>query len=211
MEISLRRMKSSRSKRLLATAGWAALAILSNPAWAAAPPVPFAIGALPLDEALKAYGRITGRQLLYTAELVAGRTAAPLQGRYSADEALRRLLPPAGIGFRQAGDRVIVLFATPAAQKRPRERHPPARQSEPSRSANDDVAIAASEAEIVVTGTNIRGQHRGPSPIDIISRDDIDRGGYGTVAQAVAALPQNFIGAATDQDRPAHGHGAALL
>jgi iron complex outermembrane receptor protein len=65
--------------------------------------------------------------------------------------------------------------------------------------ARADIADEATElAEVVVTGSLIRGVADGPSPVVTVTRDDIDRDGHATVAQALAALPQNFGGTANE-------------
>lgn len=49
------------------------------------------------------------------------------------------------------------------------------------------------EEEIVVTGSRIRrAEVEGPSPVIFINREDLDRTGRATVAEALATLPQNF-------------------
>jgi outer membrane receptor protein involved in Fe transport len=52
--------------------------------------------------------------------------------------------------------------------------------------------------EVIVTGSNIRGLTQGPSPVQVIDRAAIERDGYGSVADAMAALPQNFGGTGTE-------------
>ena len=52
--------------------------------------------------------------------------------------------------------------------------------------------------EVIVTGTLLRGAVDGPSPVVVVSRDRLDREGRATVAEALAALPQNFGGTANE-------------
>ncbi len=47
----------------------------------------------------------------------------------------------------------------------------------------------------MVTGTYLRGADS-PSPVTVLTQADVDRRGRGTVAETLAALPQNFTGAA---------------
>jgi outer membrane receptor protein involved in Fe transport len=58
---------------------------------------------------------------------------------------------------------------------------------------------ASGNAEIVVTGTHIRGTNPGAPLVQTISRADMERNGYATVADAVQALPANFGGSMTQQ------------
>src|ERR1700722_11491852 len=46
----------------------------------------------PLSQALREYARVSGQQIIFTDDLVAGKTASPLHGSYAPDEALSRLL-----------------------------------------------------------------------------------------------------------------------
>lgn len=60
----------------------------------------FAIPALPLDEALVAYGSASGVQVLYPAALTQGLKSAPVDGRFTREEALARLLAGTGLDYR---------------------------------------------------------------------------------------------------------------
>ncbi|WP_158703028.1 TonB-dependent receptor [Allosphingosinicella vermicomposti] len=165
----------------------------------------FQLGGGSLRDALTVYGRVTGRQLLYPSALVSRRAAPALHGRFTADQALVRLLEGTGIKVHRARNNVYVLKAGRAAQQTRARPVPaparPERQRQPARPA-PPVGDAAPEdetgPEIVVTGTNIRGQREGPSQLLVIGGEDIVRSGYGTVAEALAALPQNFGGTATE-------------
>src|SRR5258708_21693217 len=46
--------------------------------------------------------------------------------------------------------------------------------------------------EIVVTGTHLKGVTDSPSPVQIYTRDDIERSGSGSIAQFIQTLPQNY-------------------
>ncbi len=182
---------------------------LSAQAAAAAPTAyEFHVGAGSLRAALNSYARVTRRQLLYPSALVAGRRSPALRGRFTADEALARLLAGSNIAIRSAGPNVFVLAAStpsPAAQA-PRSVQRPARgkTSAPQAPAGQpgrrepEAGRTAIEEEIVVTGTNIRAAGERASQVLVIGREDIARSGYGTVAEALAALPQNFGGTATE-------------
>ena len=51
----------------------------------------FNIPAEPLSQALRDYGRASGRQIIFTEDLVRGRSAPEVRGQYSADAALALL------------------------------------------------------------------------------------------------------------------------
>lgn len=133
----------------------------------------FAVPAGPLDRGLRMAADQSGQQLLFDPSRVTGRTAPEVRGRMTADEAIRRLLEGSGLVAERTGPRVLVIRPAP---------HVPA-----------DLESAELE-DVVVTGSLIRGAGDGPSPITQVTRADIDRQGYGGVAQALQALPQNFGG-----------------
>jgi len=160
----------------------------------------FSIDAMPLRAALEHYAQATGRQLLYSSDLVAGLNVPGMRGRLSEDEALRRLLMKTGLRARSIGSNTWVIERDPRApvsgtQPRPSRAVPKHRLPVPAATPG---AEAAAAPDIVVTGTNIRGRDAGPSPVTVIGRDEIDGSGKGTIAEVLAALPQNFGGTGTE-------------
>ena len=135
----------------------------------------------PLDQALPAFARQSGLQILYPAALVAGRRSPGLSGTHTPEAALAAVLKDTGLAWRRSRPNVFVVY-DPAARAE-------AAAPEPEPTTLD---------EVVVTGSLIRGVADGPSPVVIVTREDIDRSGYATVAQALAALPQNFGGTANE-------------
>ncbi len=59
--------------------------------------------------------------------------------------------------------------------------------------AGESKSDGAELAEVVVTGTHIRGVAPS-SPVTTITREDIDRSGYTSVGDVIRSLPQNFNG-----------------
>jgi outer membrane receptor protein involved in Fe transport len=133
----------------------------------------------PLARALAVFIEQGRLQVLYPAALVEGRTSPGLQGEYVAEAGLATLLRDSGLRFRRVRPNVYVLF-DPAARTGLMDDQP---------TVVDDV---------VVTGSLIRGAGDGPSPVVTIDRDQMDREGRATVAQMLAALPQNFGGTANE-------------
>jgi outer membrane receptor protein involved in Fe transport len=167
----------------LSSSALAALLLASAPAaFAQAPEAArrYEIAPGPLEQALPAFARQSGQQILYPAALVAGRRSPGLSGTYTAEAALAAVLRDTGLAWRRSRPNVFVVY-NPAA------RAETAPEAEP-----------ITLEEVVVTGSLIRGVADGPSPVVVVSREDIDRGGYATVAQALAALPQNFGGTANE-------------
>ena len=189
-------------------------------AWAqsASAPMTFDIRAGPLDQALKAYAARLHSQMLYDARLVAGLRAPALKGSYTAKEALQRLLAGTGLQADAPTPDTIVLrprvAAAAALKPQALARRPPddVAQLSPSgvesphasaggagRGSPGVQPASATVAEVVVTGTHLRGVTDSPSPVLVVSREDIDRRGYGTLTEALQALPQNFGGSANPQ------------
>jgi outer membrane receptor protein involved in Fe transport len=69
----------------------------------------FNIPAEPLSQALRDYGRAAGRQLIFTEDLVRGRTVAALRGAYTADQALSRLLKGSGLTAEVSAKGAIMI------------------------------------------------------------------------------------------------------
>lgn len=201
-----------RGSSILALVGAAALSVATlSPARAAAPPVPVTVQAGALDRALMTLAAQTGVRILFENALVAGRTAPPLQGVYTARQALEQLLSGSDIEIVEARPGVLVLRArrTPiAASSAPSDAPSGAVSGAPSSlSAGLDAQASQSPASAdrdpvvvseIVVGSNIRGAGHGASPVLILDRGDIDRAGYSSVAEALAALPQAFGGLASE-------------
>lgn len=133
------------------------------------------IPAGPLDRALPVFARQSGLQILYPTALVAGRRSGGVSGEHTGGDALNLLLRETGLVYRQSRPTVFVLVDPTARAKAEAE--------------------ATVLDEVVVTGTYLRGADS-PSPVTVLTQADVDRQGRGTVAETLAALPQNFTGAA---------------
>ena len=155
----------------------AALATVAGVAQAQTPApaqINFSIAPGPLGGALNAYASQAGRQLMFTSDQVAGRRTQGLSGRMTPDEALNRLLSGSGLTAVRSTSGAWVL----------------------QRVTTEELATTTLE-EVVVTGTLLRGPGDTPSPVTVIRREDLDRAGRATVAEALAALPQNYAGSGT--------------
>lgn len=129
-----------------------------------------------LDQALRRYAKITGRQVLYRGEVVRGLRSAGLTGTMSAEDGLTRILAGTGLTPRSPARNVIVIQVASAPL-----------------TVTDGAELAGASSDIVVTGTNIRGASAN-SPVTIISRRDIQRSGKATVGEVVTSQPSNFSG-----------------
>jgi outer membrane receptor protein involved in Fe transport len=164
----------------------------------------------PLDAALVSLAAQTHQQLLYPPALAQGRRVAALSGRFTLEGALARLLGP-DVEIRRAGPNVVVLrpraatgAPAPAVQSTagavPRPFGGEAAADAPVATAQDaPQAAAPAELEaITVIGTHIRGVTDTPSPTLVLDRRALQATGQTTLSAALAALPQNFAGSATE-------------
>ena len=136
----------------------------------------FEIAAGPLERSLPEFARQSGLQILYPSALVAGRRSPAVSGDLAPEAALTLLLRDSGLTYRQSRPTVFVLV-------------------DPTARAEANGIDAVELDEVVVTGTYLRGADS-PSPVTVLTQADIARQGRTTVADTLAALPQNFTGAA---------------
>ncbi len=138
-----------------------------------------------LSKALREYGRASGRQIIFTEDLVRGKRAPALNGSYSADEALARLLAGSGLTAQTSPTGVIMIVRAAGSMRSP--------------DARETVAAADDDgADIVVTGTNIRGQAPIGSPLTVVTREDIAKSGFGRIQDYLETLPSNFSGSTSE-------------
>lgn len=168
------------STAMAATAIATVIMASATPAAAQAPTSPraYSVPAGELEQALQDFVSQSGQRVLYSSQLVSGLSSPGVSGNLPPEEALRTLLSEAGLEFRRTEADVLVLFDPLVS--------------------SDLRGSATTVDDVVVTGSLIRGLEQGSSPVIIIDRDQIDRDGHATVAQALAALPQNFGGSANE-------------
>jgi outer membrane receptor protein involved in Fe transport len=162
------------------------------------PVVAVAIPAGPMQKSLVALASQANFKILFEPELVAGLQAPALNGRYTPREAVERLLSGTNVAVDQIRPGVLVLrrlrapvstlggdgYATTAG---PDQAAPPSPDADP-------VLV-----EEVIVGSHIRGAKDAASPVVTIARDAIDRGGFASIGDALAALPQTFSGTASNR------------
>ncbi|MDQ0839259.1 TonB-dependent receptor [Sphingomonas faeni] len=199
-------MNAFSTRGLVASA--MALAItVSAPASAQNAAIPVEVPAGSVEAALVQLGRQTGLQILFASGAVEGRRNAPVRGRFSREDALRRVLRGTGLSARQTGpNSYVVLVGGGAGQVdagvrvQPRTEAPSGPRRRPSqREVAPGEASDSAAADIVVTGSNIRGEGAGTSPVITIDRAAIDRSGRGTIAGVLSTLPQNFGGTGNEE------------
>ncbi len=151
-------------------------------------------------------------------------TAPSLKGTFSAQAALEQLLKGTQLTYVWLNDRAVSIRkrvppTVPAALQSsgalelpevPRlqlanlaageERGEGAEDARAARRSNGPETAGGNVEDlegVVVTGTYIRGAPNAPGHLIVISRDDIDRSGFGNLSQLIASIPQNFGGDAS--------------
>lgn len=158
--------------------------------------------AQPLSRALQAYGQMADVQIIFTDELVRGRNAPALEGEYTAEQALQRLLEGTGLDARRTPGGAVMIVGpddvdAPTAPGTMRAQDESAAFA-PTESGIDSRDGATDLGAVVVTGSRIRGT-QSVSPVGIYSSEEIERSGHATVQQFLQTLPQNFSGGQSDQ------------
>jgi outer membrane receptor protein involved in Fe transport len=183
-------------------AAWSAVAAaIVCAAPAVAQPAGQADYALPAQELSRSLRQVSIRSatnIIAPSELVGGRRAPPLRGRFSPREAVERLLAGSGLGVSEVGGALVITRAGQQASGPP------------------GTAESAESETVVVTGSNLRGAEP-TSPLVRITRDDIDRTGATSAEQLLRRVPQNSQGGVNQEnagivtpDTDVTNHGAGL-
>lgn len=160
-------------------------ALAAQPAAAAADTVMFNIPAGPLAAALTAFSAQSRLQVLYGPELTAGRTSPGLTGSWAPEAGLTQLLGDAPAQVNRTATGALVLKAAEG------------RFPDPATALAIDAEPPTMLETLVVTGSHIRGPGSPASPVTVLDRDQMDRAGHATLAEALGALPQAFNGSGT--------------
>lgn len=159
--------------------GISAAVMVAAPAIAQAQTYRFDLPAQPLDASLRAFARTTRQQILFDGALVRGKRAPVLKGSYSAEQGLAVLLRGSGLAAVRGRGGAFVVSAV-------------------GNGASTDTAgtapeVVMADAEIVVTGSRIRGTQT-PSPTLTRQRDQIAESGASDLGEFARTLTQNFNG-----------------
>jgi iron complex outermembrane recepter protein len=176
----------------------------------------------PLDEALADLGQQLGMQIIVFSDDASDFESVSLDGEYTGADALAALLEGTGLVFKEvdattiavgAPERLNPKTAAAANQERAAELPSPEQSipqtedraeeevlqpiSAPARQQDSERQLVADR--VIVTGTRIRGAQPAGSPLLTLNSDEIVRAGYGTAADILNDLPQNFGGDASEE------------
>ncbi|KAF1725085.1 TonB-dependent receptor [Pseudoxanthomonas japonensis] len=146
----------------------------------------FAVGSQPLGDALNRVAQTAGVQIMVPPDLVRGRTAPTLSGQYTVNQALDKVLDGSGLTHRSTRGGVITVAR---AQETTTPAKAPAPAPKPVPAAADNPPDTQDLAAVQVTGSRIkRAEIEGPSPVTIITAQQIEAEGHATVFEALDSL-----------------------
>lgn len=131
----------------------------------------FDIKSQELGDALRTVASTADWELYAAADEINGVSVAPLQGNFTAKEAIERLLQGTSLVARFENGSVLIR----------------------RRSGSGALAAQGSEEDIVVTGTRIEGAPPA-APVITITNQDIKNAGLADLGEVARSLPQNFGG-----------------
>jgi len=88
-----------------------------------------------LSEALRAYGRAAGQQIIFTEDVVTGIRVAPLRGDYLPEVALERLLEGTGLTAERSPSGVVMIRRRTVAPAQSTNAQPTAKETSPTPTA----------------------------------------------------------------------------
>lgn len=153
-------------------------------------PMPTAAYEVPagdLTQVINQLSRSSGVQIVYDIELLRGKRAVEVRGSMTLAQALDRALAGSGLAWRQVNATTVSIGVAPARRQRERR----------ATTAGDPDGNVAGKSEVKeIDDVVVVGSRLGSSPVEsampikVITRDDIDRSGAGSIAQMLTYLPE---------------------
>src|SRR5690554_2918525 len=110
---------NSNTKKLL-KAGIASIAlVISSPALAQ--PVSFDIDPQPLAAALKAFSLASGREILFSSDIIRSKRTSGIEGSYEPGDALQKLLQGTGLRYTVTSSNTFLVQAAPEVPQRKKQ------------------------------------------------------------------------------------------
>ena len=151
--------------------------------------VDFSIPPQSLSSALIEFAKQANVQVLTAGSNLENARTRGVSGKYSASEALNRLLDGTAFAPEFTDAATVVIKPTGARPVAPAPRNTWARAS----TTSDTDPPPAELEKVTVTGSHIpRAEIEGPAPITVISSADIAGRGFATVADIMTSLTQNL-------------------
>ena len=154
-----------------------------------------------LVSSLDLLGRQSGIEFIYDADQLNGIRVPAVSGLLTPKQALAQLLQGTNLGMVEQGGGAILIARLPHDNpSNSRSQNPPdngSREMLDNAVSSRRRSVAEREDsldEIVVTGTNIRGENPVGAALLVYTRADIERSGSATLAQFARQIPENFAG-----------------
>ncbi|MDP9424246.1 MAG: TonB-dependent receptor [Pseudomonadota bacterium] len=152
----------------------------------------YALPAQELAHSLREVSIRSGISVIAPSELVSGKQAPPLSGRYGARQAVDLLLESSGLRAKLVGDAIVISRADG-----------PAAGASASAPQPDEAEI------IVVTGSHVRGAPP-TSPVITLTRRQIEQAAPASVEELMRRLPQNVSSGVAQENFAVTGAGADI-
>jgi iron complex outermembrane receptor protein len=190
-----------------ALAGLIWCALLSAPSMADAADTPKQSIDMPSDDlisSLELLARQSGIEIIYDADQLRGIRAPAISGFITPKEAVMKLLEGTHLGLTEhPGGALLITAPLPGnpsnSPRGPADGSP--RQPIPNTGGASAINQRSKERadldEIIVTGTNIRGEVPVGAALIVYTREDIDQSGSATLEQFARQMPENFAGVDT--------------
>jgi len=192
---------SSQWLGLALGASIAALAVASPAVALSSDAVSLSIPAQSLGSALNSLALRSQYQVIVDASLTRGLVSRPIEGTFTIDQALSRMLRGSGLGYRIEGNTLIIgrsqqaSFRPVALQTVAPGEQSPVADSPIAAAPQAAAAGAAPPAEIVVTGSRLaRAGYSQPTPVNVISSQAIQQSGFSNVSDILNRAPQVGVG-----------------
>ncbi len=135
----------------------------------------FDVPAQSLGGALRAFGQASRQQIIFSEDVVRGKESPALEGTFTPDEGLQRLLAGSGLKVRRTAAGVLYV----------------GRDAAPSAAASTAPALS-DVSELVVTGSRIRRTDTtSSSPVVMLNAEDLTERGYTQVGDMLNQLTSN--------------------
>lgn len=128
------------------------------------------------DVALMELSKASGVQIVVPSSISQSKMLSGISGSFTIESALDAMLAGSGLAYEFLSDDSIVIKATDSGE-----------QNGPEKEGKESEV----DEEIVVTGTLLR-QNNPATPVQTLTREDIDRLGVHSVEDIIRSLPQNF-------------------
>ena len=204
-----------RRGKVLSMGALAVLLACQGPAAASGPGVArYAIEqpAQSLGDALRAIARQTGVSVLFDPGAVQGRLSRPVSGRLSASEAILQALEGSGLSADVMPDGAVVVRPAAGGTSLRPQQDAPIQVAAAEGSGAAAVQAPDEPQRIQITGSRIKQvEGEGPAPVNVYTREDIDRGGQPSLDRFLASLNEVSVTAGEGGFASTLGQGTVQL